>query len=367
MALAEDWAVQPPPESYEELRFGQDMALKPFLLLSLKNGLLNLVTLTLYRFWGRTEVRHRLWARVSLNDEPFEYTGRGIELFLGFLIALGTVGVPFLALVFAIQFLPPTLLVPLILFLYLGMFVLLGAAISLAFRYMASRTIWRGIRFRATGPALDFGVNYAGYLMLSAVTLGWYGPAMKMRVAEKLWANLRFGNLKLRWLEDQKEGLYSRFALGWFGAIGAYLLLIGGIVGAGMAMGGGLAEDALPGVGFIVAMYVMLLVFGLVVMVLFAPYQAAVLRKIVGSLRLSEASFKLELKAIDMAWLSLSNIALLVISLGLLSPYVQARTARFLIKRLSSTGMAPLSWARQTSAGPKQGEGLADAFGFSPI
>ncbi len=365
MADTEDWAVQPPPESYEELAFGQDIALKPFALLSLKNAGLNLITLTLYRFWARTEVRRRLWARVSLNGEAFEYTGRGIELFIGFLIALGTVGVPFLALAFALQFLPPVVFVPLILLLYVVFFILLGAAISLAFRYMASRTIWRGIRFRAALAPFEVGMNYAGYVFLSAITLGWFRPAMKLRVAEHLWGSLRFGNLKLKWADDHTINVYGPFAIAWFGTIVAYIGLIAAIASLGFATGVGPGKP--PDIGFVATFYAMILVFALLMLALYSPYQAAVLRKVVASIRLAEARFELDLKAREMAWLMLSNIVLLVVTLGLLMPFLQARTARFLISRLRSTGKAPLSWAKQASAGPKSGEGLADALGFSPI
>ena len=72
----------------DPLRFDQHAEMKPFLWLSLKIGLLNIITLTLYRFWGKTEVRRRVWRNVRLNDEPFEYTGRGGELFIGFILAL---------------------------------------------------------------------------------------------------------------------------------------------------------------------------------------------------------------------------------------------------------------------------------------
>lgn len=365
MALAEDWSVQPPPDSYETLTFGQDIALKPFALLSPKNALLNLVTLTLYRFWARTEVRRRLWARVTLNGEPFEYTGRGMELFLGFLIALGTVGVPFLVVVFAIQFLGPIAAVPLALLLYMAMFILLGTAIFLAFRYQASRTTWRGIRFKVTGSPFEFGLNYFAYLFVTGITFGWFQPAMKLRVAEHMWGNLRFGNLKLRWVDNPKESVYKPFAIGWFSALGAYLVAIGGFIG--LAATAGLEPGTEPSPALFIGLYLMVLALGLAVMVAFTAYQAAVLRRIVSSLKLSEASFKLDLTWLDLAGLILSNIALLVISLGLLMPFVQARTARFLIKRLSSTGEAPLDWAKQVSAGPKTGEGLADAFDFAPI
>ncbi len=46
----------------EPVVLSQRGQLKSFAWLSLRNGLLNLITLTLYRFWGKTEVRRRLWA-----------------------------------------------------------------------------------------------------------------------------------------------------------------------------------------------------------------------------------------------------------------------------------------------------------------
>ena len=97
-----------PPEGAaagEDLRFHHTIQPSAFLGLSLKNGLLNLVTLTLYRFWGKTEVRRRVWRNVRLNDEPFEYTGRGGELFIGFILALVVLGLPFLIIIFGVQFL----------------------------------------------------------------------------------------------------------------------------------------------------------------------------------------------------------------------------------------------------------------------
>ena len=59
--------------------------------LSFLNFFLTIVTLGTYGFWGRTEVRKRIWSSVRLAGEPLEYTGTGKELFLGFLFANGSV------------------------------------------------------------------------------------------------------------------------------------------------------------------------------------------------------------------------------------------------------------------------------------
>src|SRR4051794_33119066 len=52
------------------------------------NLLLSIVTLGFYRFWGKTRMRRYVWSRVSLSGDPFEYTGTGGELFVGFLIVM---------------------------------------------------------------------------------------------------------------------------------------------------------------------------------------------------------------------------------------------------------------------------------------
>lgn len=356
--------------SGESLTFSESLDLRSFLGLSVKNGLLNLVTLTLYRFWGRTEVRRRIWSRVSLNGEAFEYTGKGRELFIGFLIALFTVGLPFLLIVGGAQFLGPAFAVLIILPLYLVLPVLLGAAIFLAFRYMASRTVWRGVRFHLTGSPWDYGLATLGYGLLTGITFGWFQPAASMRLAEKLWGNLRFGDLKLRWARREDEGLYGWFALGWAGVIVGYLLFAFVLLGSMMATGAFANPDATssgPPASFMLITYAWALVFALYVMLIFAPYNAALLRAIIGSLKIGDARFTLKLKALDLLGLSLANVFLLIFSLGLLSPYIQARTARFMVRRLTATGLAPLADANQAERGPGSGEGMADAFGFSPI
>ena len=52
------------------------------------NALLTLITLGIYRFWAKTNIRRFFWRNVSLLDDPLEYTGTGGELFVGFLIVI---------------------------------------------------------------------------------------------------------------------------------------------------------------------------------------------------------------------------------------------------------------------------------------
>jgi len=353
------------------VRLEQRAVLKSFLGLSLKNGLLNLVTLTLYRFWGKTEVRRRLWSSIHLNDEPFEYTGRGKELFLGFLFALGAIGLPFLVVVFGAQFLAPAFAGLILLPFYIFLSFLMGYGRFTAFRYIASRSSWRGVRFQLTGSPAKYGWSYLGYVWLSVVSLGWFWPAANRRLAGPLWDGLRFGDRPFRYRIDdaRKEHVYGAFALGWVGAMAAYFVLIAVmmsiLIPAMRDAAGNTVEPSLKVFGQIYAATGAL---ALVYTVIFSPYQAAMLRSIAAGIGFAEVRFRMRVKWYDMAWMTLSNLALLTTSLGFLMPFVEARVSKFLFDRLETTGTADLDSVRQAAgSSPRTGEGLADAFGVSPI
>ena len=366
--------ISDPDDGAETLVFDTTLEPKNFLGLSLKNGLLNLVTLTLWRFWGKTEVRRRIWRGVRLNDEAFEYTGRGVELFVGFLLALVVLGAPLLLVVFAGQFLHPALFGLLLMPLYLFIYWLWGFGTFSAFRYMASRTTWRGIRFRLTGSAAIYGVNFLGYLLLSSITLGWFWPTAERKLADSLWDGLRFGDRRLafRMGRAEKKGVYGAYAIGWFGTLFGYiLLLVAAGVGAYFLQNAGLLPErdaaAPPDIVFIIGVYAVLAILAPIFLLIWAPYQAAMLRSVAHGVTMDSAGFVLDVKALPLWWLTVSNMFVVIITLGFLMPWAQARTARFLVQRLTSAGKAKVGLAHQTTRGPGSGEGLADAFGFSAI
>ena len=367
-----------PPPTGEGLKFSTTLQPGRFLGLSLKNGLLNLITLTLYRFWGKTEVRQRVWRGVRLNDEAFEYTGRGIELFVGFLLALVALGAPALVLVFGAQFFGPWFVLAIYLPLYLFFFWLWGFGVFTAFRYMASRTTWRGVRFQLKGSAAQYGLQFIFAGFLSGLTAGWYWPAAERRLAEKIWDELRFGDKRIRFRLSlaEREGVYGAYALGWFGSIVGYLLLVMAVFAATMALAppetllvdpAANQPNPVPQYVMTLAIYGVMLLLSPLILLLWAPYQAAMLRSVAAGVTIDEARFRLKVKAIPLWWLTVTNLFFLLITFGFLMPWVQARTARFLIERLESAGAADLASARQAGRGPGSGEGLADAFGFSAI
>jgi uncharacterized membrane protein YjgN (DUF898 family) len=344
------------------LEFAQTGTNGGFVGISFKTWFLNIITLTLYRFWGRTEVRKKIWGETKLNGESFEYTGRGIELFKGFLIATFVIVIPYLLVVFVGQLLPPAIGIPLIigfvLFLYWG----IGAAIWLAFRYLASRTTWRGIRFALNGQAVPFTNLYFGQLLLTLITLGWWSPKMDLRISEPMWSNMSYGNIPFRFdmQEAQRENLYGPFIIAWLSGFIGYFAIVGASVGA--AMSGGMdPTDPASMTKFIGVIYGAAFVYVLIMLVTWAPYQAAILRAVVRGIKIGDASFRMEINWVTMAWLGFSSTIILIFSLGIAAPLVAGRSARYLISRLKSDGSVDLSSSKQAERGPDQAEGLADA------
>jgi uncharacterized membrane protein YjgN (DUF898 family) len=361
-----------------DARLGTEEASHPFSLarssasyigLALLNVLLNIVTLTLYRFWGRTAIRRRLWAETSLDGESFEYTGRGSELFKGFLIATFVVFLPFVVISGLAQaFLPPEQAALVLLPLYVAISLLFFAAIFLARRYQLSRTQWRGLRFSLDGSPWSFaGLSYA-FAILRGLTLGWFEPAARQRLAKALWSKTRYGDEYFGFGVDVGDNLagptYKYFALGWFLCVP---LAIATFAGFGFWISSlGLmeqAETADPRT----TMYIGLFAIGafastaLVFILAFFPYQAAAMRRTADLLSFGETHFRLRITTLGLLWLQVSNLLLIVVSLGFLFPMVQIRSWRFVAKNLEAVGPLSLRTVQQgADRGPRSGEGLAD-------
>jgi uncharacterized membrane protein YjgN (DUF898 family) len=99
----------------------------------------------------------------------------------------------------------------------------------------------------------------------------------------------------------------------------------------------------------------------LVFVLAFFPYQAAAMRRTAALLSFGETRFRLHITTLGLLWLQVSNLLMLVLSLGFLFPMVQIRSWRFVAKHLEAVGPLSLQTVQQSpDTGPRSGEGLAD-------
>src|SRR5258708_6547565 len=136
-----------------------------------RGALLEFVTVGFYRFWLATDIRRHLWSHTAVDGDAAEYTGRGKELLIGFLIALAIIVPVYLAYFLAgleAERILAFASVPLLVFLYVfGQF-----AIYRARRYRLTRTVWRGVRFWMSGSGWAYAARATLWGLLMLVTLG---------------------------------------------------------------------------------------------------------------------------------------------------------------------------------------------------
>lgn len=226
--------------------------------LALGTGVLGVITLGIYRFWAKARIRRHVWSKVQLGEDGFEFTGTGIEMFLGFLMAVVVLAV-YLAVVQLILFAvgirfvfdPQNELEELaqgvsILLSFAAVMPLWLFAAYRARRYKLARTRFRGIRFAMENAAGGYMLRGLMYLALTVVSLGVLWPLMTFRLEAYMTERTWYGTARFR-QGGRWTGLYS-----------AYFHVLGGMGLLVVAIGFGVADEAwMAGVlGFFGAVWV---------------------------------------------------------------------------------------------------------------
>lgn len=191
--------------------------------LALVTSLFTILTAGVYRFWAKTRIRKYIWSSTAADGDRFEYTGTGLEKFLGFLVAITFLAV-YLGLVQMALF-----------FFGLNLFIqpqteqqLLAqtAAIYISFlavvpfiyfaqyrarRYKLARTRWRGIRFGADRAAWGYVMRAIGHNLITIISLGILLPRQTFYLEKYLTDRTWYGDKKFH--QDGKwTDLYKAMA-----------------------------------------------------------------------------------------------------------------------------------------------------------
>jgi uncharacterized membrane protein YjgN (DUF898 family) len=182
---------------------------------------LELITIGFYRFWLATDIRRHLWSNTLIGGDAAEYTGRGRELFLGFLVALAIIVPIYLAYFLVsveISRFKAFAGLPLFAFFYLfGQF-----AIYRARRYRLTRTVWRGVRFWMSGSGWAYAARSALWLLLVILTLGLLLPWRDAALERYKMRHCHYGDL-----QGSFEGTgWEFFKQGWWLYLGAVAMLV---------------------------------------------------------------------------------------------------------------------------------------------
>ncbi len=375
---------------------------KEFAPIAFTNALLTIVTLSFYRFWGITRERQYLWSHSRFIDDTLEWTGTGVELFKGFLLALVLFGGPWLVLTFGVQALilqgysVAAGILGVIAFLLLIM--LPGFAKFRALRFRLSRTHWHGIRGGSDDPGLGYAWQTVWRMVLGYIPFTFMIPWAMTTLWKKRWDAMSFGphHFESNPSWEKMMGRYFLCAvLGPILVIAVFAVLVGGLA----MMTGGESEPSGVMIGVFVAVF-----YGAFFLLPIAFY-AAFFREGVDTLELSTLQFRFTARTKDWLMLFLGHGGLWLLAVlaalaiaapfgllmnfsaleangpqalgtvpmiglaiaylvpfSLVMPFIRYRNWRFFIRHMEAGGVIDLETLTQsTTRRNSEGEGLLDA------
>jgi uncharacterized membrane protein YjgN (DUF898 family) len=274
----------------QRIRLGYDGNGMVLFWVALRTVLLTILTLGLYRFWMITRMRRIYWGSIRIDGDPLEYTGRGIEKLLGFLLAVVVLAVYLGAVNLALTFAGLSFAAddPVVLQLSLQLSALSALpfiyyATYRAQRYMLARTRWRGIRFGLGPGAVGYTIRSLGWTVITVVTLGLAWPYQHFKQAKYITDRAYFGDMPFR-----QEGGWGELFAQWI-----WLYILGGL---GALMVWGLVENPDDTTAWFLGTLV-LSFGGMVLLLAFQRYQVAAFRILWSGRHLGESAFENDLSA----------------------------------------------------------------------
>lgn len=340
------------------------------------NIALALLTLGIYRFWGIVRIRRYVWSHVAILGDRLDYAGTGGELLRGFLVVLLLL-IPLWLLGIAGEFLRlvhPWLAVAVPAVQFAILMFLLAAGRHAARRYLASRTVWRGIRLVVTGSPWRCARVQFLWLLATVASLGMARPWALAAEARWSLGRLHLGTQPFIFTGRPRQILRPFFAayvlaLLSCALVGLAMLFLWRSDSFGILRGLAVAGATTPtpeqiGIALakmaMVSMLLVLLVLPLLLLAWFS-FAAAAMRWRWENLSFGGARLALtDITGWSVARLQLGNLFLMMISFGLLQPVVIRRRVEFLVRRLWAERYPDVSPARQAVLGPLNAEGLAN-------
>jgi uncharacterized membrane protein YjgN (DUF898 family) len=322
------------------------------------NLLLTIVTLGIYSAWAKVRRLQYFYRHTALAGSSFDFHGTAIRIFIGRAIALAML----LAYNFSVRLHSPLTFVVII-----ALAVVMPLLLRNSFRFRLYNTSWRGTRCHFRGSV---GGSYRVFLLngfLTLITLYIMAPFMHQRLKAYQHDNSWFGKTQC--------SFYAR--VGQFYQI--YLLLLAAIIvfaaiivstGIGAAFST-LAEARQHGgpTNSRAVLTALLLLYGVVALlvVFVGPvFHALVTNLIWRNTRVGEHRIDCRLSPLVLVWITVSNVVLVALTVGLFTPWAAVRMAKY---QVESVSLLPVSDLQEfVAADPENlgavGEETATVFDF---
>nr|CRH08321.1 conserved membrane protein of unknown function [Candidatus Magnetococcus massalia] len=328
---------QPPPSQKVAVNFHGELG--AYYRIWIVNWALTILTLGIFSAWAKVRTQRFINGHTELDGHHFEYTANPLKILKGRLIALAILSpvifqeqiIQWLHMSDFAQSLSGELftmllvlfgIVPIVvLFIAMPWFLVKGK------QFQLFNTRYRGIRFQFHGTSNKAFLPYFVLPTVSFITLGLLAPYTVLRMKRFLVHNLGFGSQRLVKQEGKQD--IAKESLIYSGLLPIAFLIIMMVLAFLLtaATGGGPVAGA-PLIPVFVGFGAMM----------FIPFyrtwlEGKMLNGLWNSAELGDLRFSSTIRPTKLAWISVSNAIVRVLSLGMLSPWC---TLRMLNYRYSS-------------------------------
>jgi uncharacterized membrane protein YjgN (DUF898 family) len=322
------------------------------------NMLLTIVTLGIYSAWAKVRRLQYFYRHTELAGSSFDFHGSPIRILIGRALALA------MAVLYNYSV---RLRSPLTLVIIVALAVVMPWLLRNSFRFRLYNASWRGARFHFRGT---LGAAYRVFLLngvLALITLYLLAPFMHQRLKAYQHGNSWFGQTRFSF--HARVGQFYLIYLAVAATIVAFAIVLG-VAGVGSALVGLFQAQRHGGHVDPHAVFraVLILYGGLILLaVSIGPaFHALITNLIWNNTRLGEHRIECKMSPYGLIWISVSNVVLVALTLGLLMPWATVRLAKY---QVESVRLLPASDLQEFAAAEPEsvaavGEEAAAMFDF---
>ncbi|HEY2817746.1 MAG TPA: YjgN family protein [Casimicrobiaceae bacterium] len=289
---------------------------------------LSLVTLGVYSAWGKVRKRRYLYAHTKLDGSGFDYRASPLAILRGRVLALLLFG----GFALSGHFVPAIQWVFIALLLVLSPWIVIAAA-----RFNARNSTYRNIAFAFDGGVREAAWVFVGGAVLSIATFGLAYPWYRMRRARFIIAQHRYGATHFA-TDLQAGGFVLTYLFAGLILLGAFAVLIG----AGIALSAGANASTPPAEETSIAGLALIAVIYVVYVAVYAYIRSRTLNLMANATIIGPMRLRGTLRARRLAWLYVSNIAVVLATLGIATAWATIRVAAYRADNLYARANAPL-------------------------
>lgn len=288
------------------------------------NLFLTIITLGIYAAWAKVRTRRYIWANTILAGHPFTFHGKPAAILKGNLIIAGM----FIAYIALKKFEP---------IVAGGLFIVFGFVFPFlvykSLRFNAHNTSYRNIRFRFLGRLKD---SYETYLLFAGIlpcTLFIFFPAWQFYKKKYFFSNLAYGTTHSSF-SGRKGPFYKAYFFASILGVAAFMFF--SWVSSYWFDRASVSAGASPGA--LKMLYTFFFTSFLAAAILYT-LQAAIysltMNHCWSETRLGTLRFRSTFTARGLVFIRITNIAAVILSLGLLVPWAKIRRLRYILENLS--------------------------------